>query len=301
MILTLHEQKLITKRILQSENATLTEAEHNIDLQNEIKTNLRFYNEVKKGFCINESATRFINEVGLISSVLDVLGGIKDFLTGTKIVKDVVAYLEKIIKPIIEKLKKVALKYVPEPIRNVAGGLATGFVDSAKGLASFVKAIYETLSYKGLAKLFAMIRYRTFRPTDEQKECMLAVAKQVYKYILTFLVVAFIIKMIMIFWPAIVSALAAAKTAATVEASIATFSNSIGVTLAAVGIKALLVKIFSVISAALKTKDIKKLNKEIKAHTMEELNAIKASFKDLWNECPLPKKAESPTGSYYDS
>lgn len=297
MILTLHEQKLITSRVLQSENATLTEAEHNIDLQNEIKANLRFYNEVKKGFCINESATRFINEAGLISSVLDVIGGIKDFLTGTKIVKDVVAYLEKIIKPIIEKLKKIALKYVPEPIRNVAGDLATGFVDSAKGLAKFVKAIYETLSYKGLAKLFAMIRYRTFRPTDKQKACMLAVAKQVYKYILIFLVVAFIIKMIMIFWPAIVSALAVAKTATSVGASIATFSTSIGTTLAAVGIKTLLFKIFSVISAALKTKDIKKLNKEIKAHTMEELNATKASFKDLWNECPLPKKAESPTGS----
>jgi len=300
MILTLHEQKLITKRVLQSENATLTEAEHNIDLQNEIKANLRFYNEVKKGFCINESATRFINEAGLISSVLDVIGGIKDFLTGSKLVKDVVAYLEKIIKPIIEKLKKVALKYVPKPIRNVATGIATGFSDGAEALAQFVKAVYETLSYKGLAKLFAMIRYRTWRPTKEQKACMLAVAKQVYKYILIFLVVAFIIKMIMIFWPAIVSALAVAKTATSVGASIAMFSKYIGVTLASVGIKALLVKIFSSISAVLKTKDINTLNKEIKAHTMEELNTNKATFKDLWNKCPLPNKkspTESPTGS----
>lgn len=289
MILTLSEQKLITRRVLQSENASLTEADHNIDLQNEIKENLRFYNEVKKGFCISESATRFVNESGLIHGILHGLGVVKDFLTGSKIVKDIVGFLEKIITPILDKLKKIALKYVPEPIRNVADDIATGFADSAKGIANFVKKVYETLSYKGLAKLFAMVRYRTWRPTEEQKKCMLAVAKQVYKYILIFLIVAFIIKMLIIFGPTIIAAIKSASTAATLTTAFAGFSSSIQTAFAAIGIKALLFKIFSTISAALKAKDVKKLDAEIKAHTREELNTTKATFKDLWNECPLPK------------
>ena len=289
MILTLSEQKLITRRVLQSENASLTEVDHNIDLQNEIKLNLRFYNEVKKGFCISESATRFVNEAGLIHDILGGLGLIKDFLTGAKIVKDVVVFIEKIITLILDKLKKLALKYVPEPIRNVSDDIATGFADSAKGIVNFVKKVYGTLSYKGLAKMFAMVRYRTWKPTEEQKKCMLAVAKQVYKYILIFLIVAFIIKMLIIFGPTIIAAIKSASTAATVTTAFAVFSSSIQTAFATIGIKALLVKIFSTISAALKAKDVKKLDAEIKAHTHEELNTTKATFKNLWNECPLPK------------
>jgi hypothetical protein len=294
MILTLAEQKLITRRVLQSENASLTEADHNIDLQNEIKLNLRFYNEVKKGFCISESATRLINEIDLIGGVLSTLGAVKDIITGAKITKNIVELLEKIITPILDKLKKLALKYVPEPIRNVSNDIATGFADSAKGIADFIKKVYETLSYKGLAKLFAMIRYRTFRPTEKQKECMLAVAKQVYKYILIFLIVAFIIKMIVIFTPTIIVAIKSASTAATLTTAFAGFSNSVSTAFAAIGIKTLLFKIFSIISAALKAKDVKKLDAEIKAHTREELNTTKATFKDLWNECPLPKSNSAP-------
>jgi hypothetical protein len=95
------------------------------------------------------------------------LGNIKDFLSGLKLVKDGTAIIKKILATVFSKIKGLIEKYIP-------GGevILKGAKYVAEKITSGIKWLYETLSYKGLAKLFAMIRYRTLMPSDEQKECM---------------------------------------------------------------------------------------------------------------------------------
>ena len=46
--------------------------------------------------------------------------------------------------------------------------------------------------------LLAAIKYRTFRPSEKQKECMIPLAKKIVSYIYKALVIAFIAKIILI-------------------------------------------------------------------------------------------------------
>jgi len=284
--LTREEQKSIVKMVMEShQGVTLTEAKTNQDIREEMKLNLEFYNSLKEGF-IREGKATLDEAAGMFGAVLSVLGNIKDFLTGTKIVKNILEWIKGIVNKLAEKLIPVVDKFIPQKIQDFAK-------DVGNAVVKLVKWVYETLSYKGLAKLFAMIRYKTFRPTDEQKKCMELAAKKVYKWILITLVVTFVIKVAIIAAP-MMAASAATTTAATGTVQTAGFAGftaamkPIGALLAKVGHGSLFKGIFSAASAGIKAKDAEKISAEIKAKEQEAKGKELDGIDDAWNYCPLP-------------
>jgi hypothetical protein len=289
MTLTREEQKSVLRMVMEShQGVTLTEARSNNDIKEEMKLNLEFYNALKEGFT-EEGKTTLDEASGMFGAVLSVLGNIKDFLTGTKVVKDIMAWVQGLVQKLSEKLGPKIDQFIPQKIQDLAK-------DGVSAVEKFVKWIYNTLSYKGLAKLFAMIRYKTIKPTDEQKQCMELAAKKVYKWILITLVIAFIIKFAMIAIPMAIKAAAASGTAATgtaastVQASFASSLKPIGAVLSKVGHGSLFKGALSTASAAIKTKDASKISSDIKAKEQEVKDKEIEGFKGAWNYCPLPQK-----------
>jgi hypothetical protein len=289
MTLTREEQKSVLRMVMEShQGVTLSEAKTNEDIREEMKLNLEFYNALKEGFT-EEGKTTLDEASGMFGAVLSVLGNIKDFLTGTKVVKDIMAWVQGLVQKLSEKLGPKIDQFIPQKIQDLAK-------DGVSAVEKFVKWIYNTLSYKGLAKLFAMIRYKTIKPTDEQKQCMELAAKKVYKWILITLVIAFIIKFAMIAIPMAIKAAAASGTAATgtaastVQASFATSLKPIGAVLSKVGHGSLFKGTLSTASAAIKTKDASKISSDIKAKEQEAKDKEIDGFKGAWNYCPLPQK-----------
>ena len=288
MTLTREEQKSVLRMVMEShQGVTLSEAKTNEDIREEMKLNLEFYNALKEGFT-EEGKVTLDEAAGMFGAVLSVLGNIKDFLTGTKVIKDLTSWVQGLVQKLSEKLGPQIDKFIPQKIQDLAK-------DGVSAVEKFVKWVYNTLSYKGLAKLFAMIRYKTIKPSDEQKQCMELAAKKVYKWILITLVVAFVIKLAVLAAPMI--ATAATSTAATGAAAgttqLAGFSASlkpIGVLLAKVGHGSLSKGIFSAASAAIKSKDAKKISSDIKAKEQEAKDKELDGFKGAWNYCPLPQK-----------
>ena len=286
--LTREEQKSVVRMVVEShQGVTLTEAKSNTDIREEMKLNLEFYNSLKEGFIRDGKAT--LDEAsGMFGTVLSVLGNIKDFLTGTKVIKDIVGWVQGLIQKLSEKLGPKIDQFIPQKIQDLAK-------DGVSAVEKFIKWIYNTLSYKGLAKLFAMIRYKTIKPTDEQKQCMELAAKKVYKWILITLVVAFVIKLAVVAIPMIATtatSTAAAGTAASTT-QLAGFSSSlkpIGALLAKVGHGSLFKGLFSAASAGIKAKDAKKISSDIKAKEQEAKDKEIDGFKGAWNYCPLPQK-----------
>lgn len=285
MTLTREEQKSVLRMVMEShQGVTLTEAKSNEDIREEMMLNLEFYSALKEGF-IDEKKQPLDEAAGIVSAFLGVLGNIKDFLTGTKIVKDITEWIKGILAKLAEKLTPLVDKFVPQKVQDLAKGGATA-------VANFIKGVYNTFSYKGLAKLFAMIRYKTIKPTDEQKQCMELAAKKVYKWILITLVVAFVIKLAVIAIP-MMSTATAATGAATSTTQLAGFSASlkpIGALLAKAGHGSLFKGIFGAASAGIKAKDAKKISSDIKAKEQEAKDKELKGFKDSWNYCPLPQK-----------
>ena len=289
MTLTREEQKSVLRMVMEShQGITLSEAKTNEDIREEMKLNLEFYNALKEGFT-EEGKTTLDEASGMFGAVLSVLGNIKDFLTGTKVVKDIMAWVQGLVQKLSEKLGPKIDQFIPQKIQDLAK-------DGVSAVEKFVKWIYNTLSYKGLAKLFAMIRYKTIKPTDEQKQCMELAAKKVYKWILITLVVAFVIKFAMIAIPMALKAAAASGTAATgtaaatVQASFASSLKPIGAVLSKVGHGSLFKGALSTASAAIKTKDASKISSDIKAKEQEVKDKEIEGFKGAWNYCPLPQK-----------
>ena len=286
--LTREEQKNVLRMVMEShQGVTLTEAKTNTDIREEMKLNLEFYNSLKEGF-IRDGKTTLDEAAGMFGAVLSVLGNIKDFLTGTKVIKDIVSWVQGLIQKLSEKLGPKIDQFIPQKIQDFAK-------DGVSAVEKFIKWIYNTLSYKGLAKLFAMIRYKTIRPTDEQKQCMELAAKKVYKWILITLVTAFVIKLAVIAIPMIATSTTstAAAGAAASTTQLAGFSASlkpIGALLAKVGHGSLAKGLFSAASAGVKAKDAKKIASDIKAKEQEAKDKEINGFKGAWNYCPLPQK-----------
>ena len=285
MTLTREEQKSVLRMVVEShQGVTLTEARSNNDIKEEMKLNLEFYNSLKEGF-IKDSKSTLDEAAGMFGAVLGVLGNIKDFLTGTKIIKDITSWVQGLIQKLSEKLGPQIDKFIPQKIQDFAK-------DGVSAVEKFIKWIYNTLSYKGLAKLFAMIRYKTFKPTDEQKQCMELAAKKVYKWILITLVTAFVIKLAVIAIPMISTATAATGAAASTTqlAGFSTALKPIGALLVKVGHGSLFKGLFSAASAGIKAKDAKKISSDIKAKEQEAKDKEIEGFKGAWNYCPLPQK-----------
>ena len=289
MALTREEQKSVLRMVMEShQGVTLTEAKSNTDIREEMKLNLEFYNSLKEGF-IKDGKSTLDEAAGMFGAVLGVLGNIKDFLTGTKVIKDITSWIQGLIQKLSEKLGPQIDKFVPQKIQDLAK-------DGVTAVEKFVKWIYNTLSYKGFAKLFAMIRYRTWKPTDEQKQCMELAAKKVYKWILITLVIAFVIKFAMVAIPIAIKAAAASGTAATgtaattAQASFATSLKPIGAVLSKVGHGSLFKGALSTASAGIKAKDASKISADIEAKEKEAKDKEIDGFKGAWNYCALPEK-----------
>lgn len=276
--LTKEEQLQVVSMVLETSNYTVSEAKSNQSIKEEIKLNLEFYTEVKKGF-VNEAA-------GVFGTILSVLGNIKDFLTGAKVVKDITAFIKGMIDKIAEKLTPLIAKYVPEKLQNavkVTGEVIVFEIDMFK---EFAKYLYKTLSPAGLAKLFAMIRYKTLRPSEEQKKCMLAAATAVYRAILFILVAGFVIKLGWIIIP-MLTAKGVTGAAAAGAIQKAGF----------VGLKPIFVKlgggsaykgIFSAFSAGIKAKDANKLQAQLDTIKKDETEGgVFDKINAFWNECPI--------------
>ena len=285
MTLTREEQKSVLRMVMEShQGVTLTEAKSNTDIREEMKLNLEFYNSLKEGF-IKDSKSTLDEAAGMFGAVLGVLGNIKDFLTGTKIVKDILAWINGVVNKLAEKLIPIIDKFIPQKVQDLAK-------DAGNAVVNLVKWIYNTLSYKGLAKLFAMIRYKTIKPTDEQKQCMELAAKKVYKWILITLVTAFVIKLAVIAIPMISTATAATGAAASTTqlAGFSTALKPIGALLVKVGHGSLFKGLFSAASAGIKAKDAKKISSDIKAKEKEAKDKEIDGFDSAWNYCALPEK-----------
>ena len=290
MTLTREEQKSVVKMVMEShQGVTLFEAKTNEDIREEMKLNLEFYNSLKEGF-IKDSKSTLDEAAGMFGAVLGVVGNIKDFLTGTKVIKDITSWIQGLIQKLSEKLGPQIDKFVPQKIQDFAK-------DGVSAVEKFIKWLYNTLSYKGLAKLFAMIRYKTIKPSDEQKQCMELAAKKVYKWILITLVVAFVIKLAVLAVPMIATATAATSTAATGAAAgttqLAGFSTSlkpIGALLAKAGYGSLFKGIFSAASAGIKAKDAKKISSDIKSIEKEAKDQELSGFGGAWNQCKIETK-----------
>jgi hypothetical protein len=285
MTLTREEQKSVLRMVMEShQGATLTEAKSNNDIRKEMKLNLEFYNSLKEDF-LNEEKTNLDEASGMLMTFLGALGSIKDYLTGLKVIKDITSWIQGLIQKLSEKLGPQIDKFVPQKIQDFAK-------DGVSAVEKFIKWIYNTLSYKGLAKAFAVIRYRTVKPTDEQKKCMELAAKKVYKWILITLVTAFVIKLAVIAIPMISTATAATGAAASTT-QLAGFSASlkpIGALLVKVGHGSLFKGLFSAASAGLKAKDAKKISSDIKSKENEAKDKELNGFKGAWDYCPLPQK-----------
>jgi polyhydroxyalkanoate synthesis regulator protein len=276
--LTREEQLQVVSMVLETSNYTIAEAKTNQTIREEVKLNLEFYTEVKKGF-VNEAG-------GVLGTILSVLGNIKDFLTGAKVVKDIVAFIRGIIEKIGEKLKPLVEKYIPSNLQNAVKATGEAIAFEIEMFKAFSQWLYKTLSAAGLAKLFAMIRYKTLRPSEEQKKCMLAAATAVYRAVLIILVVAFLVKLGMALF-----AVATAK-------GIAGAALSSGIQKAGfVGLKPIFVKLgggsaykglFSAFSAGVKAKDTNKLKGQLDAIKKDETEGgVFDKVNAYWNECPI--------------
>lgn len=276
--LTREEKIQVTSMVLETSNYTIAEARTNQTIKEEIKLNLEFYTEVKKGF-LNEAG-------GVFGTILSVLGNVKDFLTGAKVIKDITAFIKSLIDKLGEKLKPVVDKYIPSNLQKIVVKTGETIQFEVEFWKDFSKYLYKTLSPAGLAKLFAMIRYKTIRPTDEQKKCMLPAATAVYRAVLIVLIVAFLVKLGMaLFAVATAKGIAGPALAGGVQkASFASFKPLF----AKLGGGSAFKGIFSTFSAGIKAKDSKKLKAQLGSISKQEVEGgVFSKMSTFWNECPV--------------
>jgi hypothetical protein len=184
--LNLEEKKAVVKMVMESyKGVTLTEAKSNENIREVIKIHLEFYRTLKET----------INVPGALlaeGGVLSIFGGIKDFLTGSDIVRNLINWLKEKVSKLVNWLSQKFSKYIPEPVKKSGDWIGK----AAKSVSEWGVWILEAFTYKGLARLFAMLRYRKLRPTEEQKACMVPIAKKIYVTIVASLVVAYLIKIL---------------------------------------------------------------------------------------------------------
>jgi hypothetical protein len=285
-ILTLEEKKKIVRKVMEShQNIPLTEVKNNNTIKTELRANLAFYNEVKKGFLTEGKQS--LNEVeGIVGVILSSIGNIKDFITGAGFGKNILEWIKKILAKVAE--------YVKTFMNSIVAGSYETAEYVVKAVKNGVKWIYKTLTWPGLAKLFAMIRYKTLKPTEEQKTCMELAAKKAYRWILIVFIGAFLIKIIVGLTPAIIQGL-------TTTGGLTMAFSPLITALQGAGLKTIAAKLYSAISAALKAKDYSKLGDEVQAIEKEAKEGELDDFSEAWNKCPLPvKQPDRPYGSEFD-
>ena len=109
MILTREEQKSVLRMVMEShQGITISEAKSNQDIREEIKSNLKFYNEIKKGF-LNETKSNILEAEGILKSILSVIGNVKDAISATGWGKNAIEWIKDFITKYAEKFKNVII------------------------------------------------------------------------------------------------------------------------------------------------------------------------------------------------
>jgi hypothetical protein len=293
MALTREEQKSVLRMVMEShQGITISEVKSNQNIREEIKLNLEFYNKVKEGF-LNETKSNILEAEGILSSILSVIGNIKNALSVTGWGKSAIEWIKNFVTKFVEKFKNVIKDYVPGGESIIKGAKTV-----AEYTAKFVKWVYNTISYKGLAKLFAMIRYKTLSPTEEQKKCMELAAKKVYKWILIALIAAYIIKVITTAGSSLAISTSLFANPGTMALAFAPLKSLI----ASAGLKGTFFGTLSLSSAVDKTLSADKLADQIEAEEQKAKAGELDNFNEAWNMCPLPNQpADSPFGDYYNT
>jgi len=261
VILTLQEKRSIAKNVIRAHyGGLLTESKSDRFVHEDIKFNLKFYNALKESF-----SPQLRNSTVITENLLTILGNIKDLLTGVKVIDDIVKWIsDKFIPFLISKIDK----FIPKSISDITQKLAVY-------VKKFISWIESNLTYKGLSKVFAMIKYKTLRPSEEQKKCTELAAKSAYRYILMTLVAAFIIKVIGYGGEQLVDAFSSDQI----------ILGSMDQLMTSIGLGKLFTSLFGTYGAATKAQKAAKLKKDIEAKRSEiQTNSI-IKFKADWAYC----------------
>ena len=263
MTLTREEQIMVASMVVESHNVSISEAKNNQQLKEDLKLNLEFYNGIKEeGAPINEG-------------FLDIIGNIKDVWTAA-------TKADGLFKVVYDKITKVAQKYSP----NISKYIPQSIKNISAKVKEFANWLYKTLGYKGFAKGFAMAKYRTFKPSNEQINCMIPFAKIVISIMYLILVALFLIKAA----PYIATAATAAGSGATVQAGFVPLTGLFK----ALGSGNQAMGMFSAFSAFLKAKDARKYAEEasekIGGERDKAVRQLAGNFKKTWNTCAVSPK-----------
>jgi hypothetical protein len=294
--LNLEEKKAVVKMVMESyKGVTLTEAKSNENIREEMMLNLKFYNGLKQSMGpINEAALG--GTLGAIKWVLSALGNIKDFLTGSTLVKSITDFISKVWNKLKSWVNKQYEKFMPQSIKDVSSLTADALKDSIEGFAELlsngIKWVADTFSYKGMSWLLAAIKYRTFRPSEKQKECMIPLAKRIVSYIYIGLVIAFIAKVILIIGLAVTAnPYLGVVAGSSWKAYILPVITKIGAGSGATWVKVAKTA-GSTFSAVKKGVDAKKYGNEakkiataLKQEKENEEEKAKSSWGELWDKC----------------
>ena len=294
--LNLEEKKAVVKMVMESyKGVTLTEVKSNENIREEMMLNLKFYNGLKQSMGpINEAALG--GTLGAIKWVLSALGNIKDFLTGSTLVKSITDFISKVWNKLKSWVNKQYEKFMPQSIKDVSSLTADALKDSIEGFAELlsngIKWVADTFSYKGMSWLLAAIKYRTFRPSEKQKECMIPLAKRIVSYIYITLVIAFIAKVILIIGLAVAAnPYLGVAAGASWKAYIIPVITKIGGGSGATWLK-IAKTTGSSLSAVKKGVDAKKYGNEakkiataLKQEKENEEEKAKSSWGELWDKC----------------
>lgn len=261
MILTLQEKRSIAKNVIRAHyGGLLTESKSDRFVHEDIKFNLKFYNALKESF-----SPQLRNSTVITEDLLTILGNIKDLLTGVKVIDDIVKWIsDKFIPLLISKVDK----FIPKSVADIAQNLS-GYVKQ------FISWIESNLTYKGLSKVFAMIKYKTLNPSEEQKKCTELAAKSAYRYILITLVAAFIIKVVGY----------GADTFIDAFTSDQILIGSMDQLMASVGLGKLFTTLFGTYGAATKAQKASKLKKDIESKRSQVQADSMIKFKADWKYC----------------
>ena len=282
-VLTKNDRKAIASMVIEEsyQGITLTEAKTNESLKEDIAENIVFYNDVKLVLLEEAKKQQRPLHEGVLKTILTLLGGLKDTLTATKVGKDLTAWIRSRMSKFAGVIEKKANSLFKSDqinpgtdVKKVASALADKF-------QSVLSWLVKTFSYKGIAKLFAMIRYRKRGKdlTKEQIDCMEPAAKKTVSAIYAILVIAFIAKIGLFAAPIIATGGLAALQATVI--ALVTKAGIWG------GAKLVAGKAFSAFSAMKKAEDAVKYAKQAKAGIGDGVGEALEGFDAAWNVCPI--------------
>ena len=289
--LTIEEKNSIIEMVLKSdEGIVINESNYYDGISENIKLNLEYYTQIKEIF---KTPDGLLTEGGFLS----IMGNIKDAMTVGEKGGKIMDWLKEKIESVVEYFSSKFNQYAPESVKKGVDWMK----DAGKKAYEWLKWMLEIFHYKSFARFFAMIKFKTIKPTQEQKDCMMMLAKKVYVSILISLVIFYLIKV----GPAVITFLAVKGGTAVSTSSLTPLLLPFTALLTKAGVggtaKIIGSKAFSAYSAASKTKSSITKSKEIDAkeekYELDEtgagiLKSIKNEFKEYftgwskaWNKC----------------